>query len=334
MKNQIYYRLIALWALCEGVLGGIIHGFNLPVSGLIVGSAAVIIICMIGYYVPGRATIMKATILVCIFKLMLSPQSPLPAYVAVLFQGSIGLLFFWNKKFFKISCLLFATLALLESGVQRVLVMTILFGMNFWKAVNDFINGLTHEKEITNYSLYLVSGYILLHLIMGIFVGWSAGRIPKRMEQLRTHHQNYFVSIDGEQNFIPQQSVSPRKRKLKTGLFIIWIVLLVLFLQSQFNIGKPLLSSNLSLQIFIRSILIILAWYFVVSPITLLLLKRWLTKQKEKSQSDIQAILELLPSTKLLLEKSWQLSSAYKGIRRLNEFSKIVLVNSLREEHE
>ncbi len=328
MNKQIYYRLIALWALCEGVMGGIIHGFNLPVSGLIVGSAAVLIICLLGFYSTDKSAIIKATILVCIFKLMLSPQSPLPAYVAVLFQGLTGSLFFWNKKFYKISCLLFATLALLESAVQRVLVMTVLFGTNFWKAVNDFINGLTHQKEITNYSLYFVTVYVLLHFAMGIMVGLFAGRIPKRMETLSTN-RNYFLVLNSDEKVSPSPNLFKRKRKFKAGLFIVWVVLLALFLQSQFHIGKPLLSSNMAFQIFIRSLLIILAWYFVVSPLILLLLKRWLMKQKEKSEGDINTVLQLLPSTKLLLEKSWQLSSSQKGLRRLNEFSKIVLVNSL-----
>jgi uncharacterized membrane protein YhaH (DUF805 family) len=325
LNKQVYYRLVALWALSEGVLGGIIHGFNLPISGLIVGSAAVIIICMIGYYAPEKSAIIKATILVCIFKLILSPQSPLPAYVAVLFQGFTGSLFFWNKKFFKTFCLLFAVLALIESAVQKVLVTTILFGMNFWKAVNDFINGLTHQQTIMNYSLYFVSIYILLHLIAGIVVGRFAGKLPEQLKRA----DKFSVTPFNMESFPIQRKTSGRSKKIRTGLLIVWMVLLLLFLQSQFHIGQPLLSSNLSLQIFIRSVLIILAWYFVVSPLIMLLMKRWLDKQKEKSRSDIRAILELLPSTRMLLEKCWHLSATRSGLKRLNEFCKMVLVNSL-----
>ena len=40
LDKQVYYRLIALWIFCEAVLGGIIHGLKLPVSGLIVGSCS------------------------------------------------------------------------------------------------------------------------------------------------------------------------------------------------------------------------------------------------------------------------------------------------------
>src|SRR5258707_13313612 len=111
----IYYRLIALWVLCEAMLGGIIHGFKIPVSGLIVGSCAVICICLIAWYVPAKGAIIKATLIVAIFKMMLSPQAPPPAYIAVFFQGLMGELLFWRKKIFPLACVLLGILALLES---------------------------------------------------------------------------------------------------------------------------------------------------------------------------------------------------------------------------
>src|SRR5687768_15660381 len=103
-QSLVYYRLIALWVLCEALLGGIIHGLRLPVSGIIVGSAAVICITLIAWKVPHKGAILKATVIVAIFKMMLSPQAPPPAYIAVFFQGMTGELFFWNRKNFKAAC--------------------------------------------------------------------------------------------------------------------------------------------------------------------------------------------------------------------------------------
>src|SRR5262245_56179604 len=128
MSQQLYYRLIALWVVCEALLGGIIHGFKLPVSGLVVGSSAVICICLIAYYVPAKGAILKATLIVAIFKMMLSPQSPLPAYFAVFFQGLLAELPFYRRLHYQLSCLFFAIIALLESSVQRILVMMIVYG--------------------------------------------------------------------------------------------------------------------------------------------------------------------------------------------------------------
>src|SRR5437588_263127 len=141
--KQVYYRLIALWVVCEGVLGGIMHGLNVPFSGMIVAGAAVICICLIGYYVPVKGAILRATIIVAIFKLMLSPHTPPAAYTAVFFQGLIGQLLFFNHRFFSVSCILLGMLALVESAVQRVVVLTVLYGTNFWNAVNEFIRKVT-----------------------------------------------------------------------------------------------------------------------------------------------------------------------------------------------
>src|SRR5437868_6134898 len=158
--QQVYYRIIALWVLCEAMLGGVIHAFHIPVSGLIVGSAAVVCICLLAYYVPAPGAIIQATVIVAIFKMMLSPQAPVLAYAAVFFQGALGELLFRNKKFYRASCLLLGFLALLESGFQRIIVLTTVYGNNLWKAINNFINELTGQKNFTDYSLYFIAGYV------------------------------------------------------------------------------------------------------------------------------------------------------------------------------
>src|ERR1700741_1919680 len=165
INRSIYYRLVALWGLCEAMLGGIIHGLKIPISGLVVGSCAILCICLIAFYVPVKGVIIKATIIVAIFKMMLSPQAPPPAYIAVFFQGLLGELLFWNKRYYAVSCMILAVLGLLESGLQRILVLTIVYGNDLWTVINNFINGLTKQKVPTNYSLLIGGGYVLLHLI-------------------------------------------------------------------------------------------------------------------------------------------------------------------------
>lgn len=206
MQKQTYYRLIALWVLCEAMLGGIIHGLKIPVSGLIVGSCAVICICLIAWYVPGKGVILKATIIVAIFKMMLSPQAPLPAYFAVFFQGLLGELLFRNKKFFTFSCIALAVLTLIESGFQRILALTIIYGNDIWVVFNDFINGLTKQKTTTNYSLWIGGGYVTLHLMAGFWVGGWAARLPKRIEQWRKDPQNVLIEKELVMDPIPGAS--------------------------------------------------------------------------------------------------------------------------------
>ena len=327
MNKQIYYRLIALWVLCEAMLGGIIHGLKIPVSGLVVGSCAIVCICLIAWYVPKKGAIIKATIIVAIFKMMLSPQAPPPAYIAVFFQGMMGELLFWNRRFFKLSCIVLAVLGLLESGLQRILVLTIVYGNDLWKVINNFINGLTKQKVATNYSLLIGSSYVLLHLITGLFIGWWASLLPKRIAQWSQDKQNIINRDDAAKVNLPVPS--RRKKRIKIGLLIIWFLLIGLYVQSYFKIGTPLLPSHISLKILLRSLIIILGWLFIVGPLLTQLLHWWLKKKQTQSQQDVQQVLQLLPVTQQLIIQSWKQSAGNKGWKRISTWSKIVLVNAL-----
>ncbi len=323
----IYYRLIALWVLNEAMLGGIIHGLKIPVSGLVVGGCAVICICLIAWYVPQKGAIIKATIIVAVFKMMLSPQAPPPAYIAVFFQGLMGELLFWNRRFFKLSCILFAIIAMLESGFQRILMLTIIYGKDLWTVINDFINGLTKQKTVTNYSLLIGGGYVLLHLIGGILAGWWASVLPQRIEKWSKEEGNRIILTDNAGIISPPPS--KKIGGLKKGLLIVWILLILLYVQSYFKIGEPLLPPHISLKILLRSIIIILSWIFIVGPLLKQLLHYWLQKKKTQSQQDIQQVLQLLPVTQQLITESWRTSSGKKGWKRLKACNKKILVNAL-----
>jgi len=325
--RDTYYRLIAIWVLCEAMLGGIIHGFKIPVSGLVVGSCAVICICLIAWYAPNKGAIIKATIIVAIFKMMLSPQAPPPAYIAVFFQGLLGELLFWRRRFFMLSCIVLAVLSLLESGLQRILMLTIVYGNDLWKVINNFINGLTKQKTSTNYSLLMGTGYVLLHLITGLFIGWWASLLPKRIEKW-SKDERYKIHIDNAAvTTLP--ATSRKKKRFKKGLFIIWLLLIALYVQSYFKIGTPLLPSHISLKILLRSLIIVLGWIFIVGPLLKQLLHGWLKKKQTQSQQEIQQVLQLLPVTQQLIIQSWKQSAGNKGWKRLSTWSKIVLVNAL-----
>jgi nucleoside-triphosphatase THEP1 len=326
-RSLIYYRLIALWVLNEAMLGGIIHGLKIPVSGLIVGSCAVVCICLIAWYVPVKGAILKATIIVAVFKMMLSPQAPLPAYIAVFFQGLVGELLFRNRRFFKLSCLLLAVLALVESGLQRILVLTIIYGNDVWKVINDFMNGLTRQKVTANYSLLIAGGYVLLHFIAGLVVGWWASILPGRITKWSKEEGNKIIISNSVTTDLP--GLSKRKKRLKKSLFIIWILLVLLYVQSYFKIGAPLLPSHISIKILLRSIIIVLSWYFIVGPLLKQLLHHWLQKKKTQSQQEIEQVLQLLPVTQQLIAKSWRRTRSNKGWKRITACSKMILVNAL-----
>lgn len=322
-NSLIYYRLIALWVLNEAMIGGIIHGLHLPVSGLLVGGGAVVCISLIAWYVPRKGAILKATIIVAIFKMMLSPHAPLPAYFAVFFQGLLGELLFHRRRFFRLACIALGMLALLESGLQRILVLTIIYGNGLWQVVNDFFNRLTGQTELTDYSFFIIVCYVLFHAFVGTLIGIWAGAIPMRVKLMGSLRQEYLVKPASSGGLMTEKQ--RRKKRGKTILFICWLVLVILWAQSEFKIGSPWLPASLPLHILIRSFIIVLAWVFLVGPLLTGMLNKWLQKKQSHSAGDVKAVLDLLPQTQNLLIRAWQLSAEKKSLARIKLWARIVL---------
>lgn len=324
---MVYYRLTALWVVCETMLGAIIHGAKIPGSGMLLGSCAVICSSLIAYYVPTKGSILKAMLIVAIFKMTFSPQASPTAYIALFFQGFVGEALFWNRKMYSVSCLLFGIVALLESGVQRIAVLTIVYGKDLWQAVDTFMSGITGQKAVTNYSLFFIIGYVVIHALVGVAVGLWVGRLPQKIHLWTTLYKEYLFTNDAN----PMEVLLPpkRKKKLRNSAIAIWLMLLSLYAQSSFNIGPALLPPNVPITIFIRSLSIMLTCYFVIGPCLTWLLNRWLQKRKTKENETIQKIVQFLPAIKELVTKSWQITEKKSVGERLLLCSKIILLNIL-----
>lgn len=278
-----------------------------------------------GHLVPQRGAILKATLVVVIFKMLLSPQSPFPAYVAVLFQGLCGELLFPRKKYFKLACYLLAFLALIESAFQRVLIMTILFGKNFWEAINEFITKLTNSTPGTNYSLYFVSIYVALHLIAAFFIGKFTGNLPEFLRMTKENSEQFRLS---EADLKDSDDTKKKKKRLPV-VFIIWIILAVLYIQSYLKPDHALLPKNEILSFILRSTLLIMTWYFVLAPMLLKILSSILEKQKNRMKEEMEETMLLLPSTKRILIGSWQKSQTMNGWKRIRFFWQCLISNTL-----
>jgi ABC-type thiamin/hydroxymethylpyrimidine transport system permease subunit len=320
----VYYRLIALWVFCEAMIGGVIHGLRLPVSGMVVGSSAVICISLIAWFYPRKGAIIRATVIVAIFKMLLSPQAGFPAYIAVFFQGALGELVFTRRRHFFISAMTLSVLALLESGLQRILVLTIVYGNDLWLVINEFLNGLTGRDRFTNYSLWIGGSYLGVHALTGVLIGWFAGRLPGKIEQIQADNR-YTIRTDEE-----PLNISGRKKKKNLWLKITWIMLLVIFLQSELPVGQPLLPSNRVVSILIRSLVIMLGWVIIIGPLLDHLLKSWLGKKQSVLQPALHSIRQALPAIQSIFYSSWKRSAEKRGPRRLLLFARYVIVNVVR----
>jgi hypothetical protein len=323
-SSLIYYRLIALWVMGEVMLGGFLHAMHIPITGLVAGTVSVTCISLIAYYIHGRGQILKAVIIVAIFKMMLSPMAPPMAYFALFFQVFCGEIFFWRKNMYRISCLLLAVISMMESAMQRMIILTIVYGTNGWKALNIFISEFSGSKTLVNYSLYIAIIYLLVHLAAGLVVGWWIGTIPSRAGR--------WVFNDEEKNVAgPLLTAVVKKRSWgRKAIYITWIFLGIIYLQS-FLPGKTWMPAQLPLQILLRSVLIILSWYFLFSPLISFLIKKWLAGKKENVGRDVNEVLLILPSMQQIVRSSWKAGVGKKPLSRLEIFSRGILGGLLHE---
>ena len=320
-------RLIALWALSEAALGGILHAFRIPFTGLVVNSSAVLFMVLIASASEKKGTVLRAMIIVIIIKGIISPHSPLAAYVAVAFQGIMGELLLRSKKHWLLSTLALGIITLFQSAVQKILTLTIVYGKVLWESVDIFGNFLVNRipfladfSEHVNFSLWLISIYIGIHLIAGIVVGIFAARVPAWLEsEINNHDQTYRI------DFIPANVERPDSKKRRRGLrkpslIIILSLAATLFISSYLF---PEISRSQGMKaaaMIVRAAFIMLLWYTLLGPLLMKLYRRMIKHKETAYAAQIHEAIDILPTLRYIIQKSWKNSRDRNGGNRLKVF--------------
>ncbi len=324
-------RLTALWALNEAGLGGLMHLFRSPFTGIFVGGAAILLIAMIGHIAkrPGPA-ILRALLLVLIIKGMVSPHSPLPAYLAVSFQGLMGALLFSLLPSFRLAALLLGVLGLLEAALQKLLVLTVLFGMPLWESIDAFIDyvlqkfGLLADGAGVQGSLWLIGLYVGLYLASGLLIGWLAGRLPAEVKAAAAR-----LSLPAVKPDTAEEGEKPARRPIWQRPIVRWIAFILLALLGIYLLAPASRQLLSPLWLLARVVGIIAAWYFLLSPLLMRLLKHFLKKKASGYREEVETALELLPVFRYLARAAWAETRGMNGWRRWKELSVRLIAYSL-----
>ena len=231
---------------------------------------------------------------------------------------------FSTKKFYRLSSLLLGLLVLFFSGVQKIIVLTILFGNTLWDSLDIFIKQISFEilnidHPDINYGYLLIFGYILIHLTAGLFIGLYAGLLPQKLNYYKSRIPSEAELQDGEE--VPRKE----KRKKKswfirpTGIFIIVISIGVIVL----SYLSPELEENVALSIVImlvRSVIITFAWYALIAPIVKNIFQRFVAKRKTEYSKDLEGIILMFPQFKAIVNYCWKKSKDEKGFNRIRLF--------------
>jgi len=317
-------RITALWAFSESAFGGILHALTVPLRGLFIASASVLFISLITLFARNNKEILKATVIIILVKAIVSPHSPLTAYLAVSLQGVLGYLLFSTKKFYKLSALLFGILVLFFSGIQKIIVLTILFGNTLWESLDIFIKQVSIEifnidHPDINYGYLLIACYVFIHLAAGLFIGLYAGKLPQKINIYKSVIPNSIIQFNEEE--IPHRTKQKKKNWFlrPSGIFVILISVGVIIL----SYLSPEMEKNAAMSVLImifRSLVITFIWYSLLAQIVRKLFQKFIAKRKSAYSKDMQEIISMFPQFRKIVNYCWKLSGNKKGYKRIRYF--------------
>ncbi len=319
MKNNksIIDKLTALWALNESGLGGFLHVFNTPFTGLIVGGIAILLISLIAYYAENKwQAILKALVIVLIIKMAVSPYSPFGAYVAVSFQAVFGALLFSNFSWKGLTFMILGIVTFLESALQKLLILTIVYGTELWEAIN--IYGAWVQKKLnfiseSSTTSVLVTVYLAVYGIAGLLAGLFIRSVIKIIADRK--EAVFYLETDEALSSGEKSKVS-----FKTKIIWVWLITVAIIVLAFSFFGGNMFGWQKAIYILLRSFLILMLWYLVLGPFLLKLVRKYLNKKESQYKEDITNAMDLFPYFRQILSHTWKETKHLKGYTRFKYF--------------
>ncbi len=332
--TKIHNRLTALWAFNEAAFGGMLHALHIPFTGLFVGGFAVLIIGLILRYSQSKRDLLKSATIVIAVKFLISPYTPLNAYVSVLFQTFSAYILFGKGKSFGLFAYSFSVITLLFSAFQRVVVYTILFGYTLWESIDSFYFFLLNELGAENTSLTEVSlskliivAYAFLHLFGGIVAGNILSRLPKLIQERKSEISGSDILNEIKTEADKTATGKKKKRNFlkRISVLAILIVAFVLLAISFFAPEKISVTGGEIILMIIRFVAIMLLWYFLAIPFLHAKLRNYAEQTKRKYAGDIKNIFEQFSLIRKLIAWSWKNGKQKKVFARVKYFFSTLL---------
>jgi len=341
-EKKLYLKvdvLIALWALTEAALGGVLHAFRLPLTGLFVNSGAVLFMVLLASATDKRGTILRATLIVMIVKGMVSPHTPVTAYIAVGFQGLMGELLLHSKKYLLLSSIVLGVITLLQSGLQKIVILTIVYGNSLWESIDVFVNFilaqmpfLSIQNDPVNFSFWLIMTYVGIHLLAGVVVGIIAAKIPAWIEQELKDGKTIYQLEEKENNFELQSIRKKRSWLKKPSVYAVIIFAGTIVILSYFIPEISETQGVKALIMIVRSTCILALWYTLVGPYLLKLAQKYLRSKKNKYAEEVQKTINMLIPMRYIVYKSWDESQKFTGLEKIKKFIMMSLISILSTE--
>jgi hypothetical protein len=322
-------RLTAVWALSECALGGVLHAMKLPFTGVILASVAVVIIALmlrLSHSRPG--VILRALLVVLSIKFMLSPHTSPTAYLAVSFQAVLGYVIYVVLGGGLLSTLLFAILALLESALQKILVLTILFGKSLWESIDvwgGWVADQMGSASLGKASYLIIGVYIGIYALAGLLAGLGAYFLVREVAASWEDNQVRLKLTTGHQLSWKVDKKNKKKYRFFFPLAILGLIIATYFLKDS--------NQHAFVQVgilIVRVTGILFLWYRIVAPVLIRFIRSFFKRKATKLGDEVEATLVLLPYIAWIVRFSWHETKHLNGLRRTRAFIVLALLNILQ----
>jgi hypothetical protein len=332
-NQALNLRITAVWAVSEAGLGGVLHAFHAPFKGLVLTCFAVTCISLLAWYNRDKpfSVLVRAWAVVMAVKFAVAPLSPITAYVAVSFQAFFGWACYRYIRHFPTACMIAAVVSLLESALQRLLLVTVAFGMDIWQGKAQFSGQAIADKVVLGMaqkSVPLMLIYVAIHVAAGFVAGWLAGRLPRDIDKERVwlgQLEEPPVLRMTEKEIKKAEKQAQKKEKAWWSPYVVPMILVAV---GTFN----LIQGKGGWSLF----RIALVWIVFFTPFVQQYLVKWVQRLvfniSNPYQSDIQYAHLQLPEIKNRVRLAWQVAADEESnkIRRMRRFVPLAFALTLQ----
>lgn len=245
-----------------------------------------------------------------------SPYSPFGAYVAVSFQAVFGAFLFSKFSWRGTVLMVLGVITFLESALQKLLILTIVYGTELWEAINiygEWVQSKLNFVSNTSTTSVLIITYLSVYGICGLLAGLF---IKSIIEIIASKKETDFY-LENHKLVTHQKTV---KKGFGSKIIWIWLITVAIIVLAFTFFGGTLLGWKKGIYVILRSFLILMLWYLVIGPLLLKAVRKYLDKKESQYKDDISNAMDLFPYFRQILSHTWRETKHLKGSTRIKYF--------------
>ena len=235
--------------------------------------------------------------------MLVSPHSMISAYFAVSFQAILAGVLFHTIGVRKWTIILLTTMGLVESAMQKIISLTILYGKSIWEAIDALGQWISNNLGYLipfDSSNAAIAAYVTLYTGAGILIGFRVHALILRMET-STNIDQYRIDVEEKTSF-----GSTKKKKGRWRFVSVALLLAILIIMTLHYTGQLSNSYTNALYILLRTLLVIGVWYLLIGPILLHYVKKYLSNKSSEISTEVDEVFSIIPYMRYIVHYAWK----------------------------